>query len=59
MVDRRLYKATEAAQMLGVSRATVYVLMASGELESVKLGASRRISAEAIDDLIRRLKEAS
>jgi excisionase family DNA binding protein len=47
-VDKLLYTPVEAAHALGISRSTVYVLMASGDLPSVRIGSSRRISADAL-----------
>jgi len=38
----------EVAQRLRVSQTTVWRLVASGELESVKIGAARRIPPEAV-----------
>ena len=37
-MERLLYTVSEAAGLLGFSRATVYVMMGKGELESVKIG---------------------
>jgi excisionase family DNA binding protein len=45
---RLLYRPPEAAQALGLSISGVYELLASGELESVKIGASRRITADGM-----------
>ncbi len=39
-----LLRAEEAAHLLGVSRATVYNLLASGELPGVKIGRAVRVS---------------
>ena len=47
-VEKLLYTPVEAAQALGVSRSTVYVLMASGDLPSVRIGSSRRIPADGL-----------
>jgi excisionase family DNA binding protein len=44
----------EAEQFLSLSRSTVYGLMDSGELRYVKIGKSRRIPWEALDELVRR-----
>ncbi|MDP9315571.1 MAG: helix-turn-helix domain-containing protein [Chloroflexota bacterium] len=41
---RLLLRAEEAAHLLGVSRATVYNLLASGELRGVKIGRAVRVS---------------
>ncbi|HEX7461766.1 MAG TPA: helix-turn-helix domain-containing protein [Dermatophilaceae bacterium] len=49
-----------AAARLGIGRSAVYLLMDSGELANIKIGASRRIPVSAIDDYVaRRLAEAS
>ena len=48
LVSDGLLKVEEAARFLGVSRATVYVLMDSGMLVFVKLGRSRRIPKRAV-----------
>ena len=53
VVRRHAYTPTEAAQVLGICRASVYNLMSRGELRSVKLGGSRRIPVEEIDRLLR------
>ena len=47
-VDKLLYTPVEAAHALGVSRSTVYVLMAAGDVPSVRIGASRRVPADAL-----------
>jgi excisionase family DNA binding protein len=48
-VEKLLYRVTEAAQMLGLSRSKVYVLIQDGVLPSVRVDGSRRIRA---DDLL-------
>jgi excisionase family DNA binding protein len=48
----KLFDPTEAAELLGLSRPTIYRLMAAGELEWVQIGARRRITAAAIDKII-------
>jgi excisionase family DNA binding protein len=45
---RLLVTAAEAATALGISRTRVYELMASGALQSVKIGRSRRIPVSAL-----------
>jgi excisionase family DNA binding protein len=47
-----LYTPLEAATALGISRSTLYVLLASGEIPSVRIGASRRIHSAALDAYI-------
>lgn len=45
----------EAAEELRVGRDRVYQLMKTGELPSVKLGASRRIRAADLDQFVKSL----
>jgi excisionase family DNA binding protein len=44
----------EASAFLKVSRSTLYVLMASGDLPYVKIGKSRRVARAALVQLIHR-----
>jgi excisionase family DNA binding protein len=55
IVDKLLYTPREAAHALGVSRSTIYVLMADGGLPSVRIGSSRRIPVDALHGYIARL----
>lgn len=50
-----LYRPAEAAETLGISRARLYQYIASGELGSVKLGASRRVPAGDLTAFVERL----
>jgi excisionase family DNA binding protein len=50
-----LYTPVEAAQALGISRSTLYTLLSSGEIRSVKVGALRRIPHVALADFVARL----
>ena len=45
-LDKLLYTPVEAAHALGVSRSTIYVLMGTGDVPSVRIGSSRRVPAE-------------
>ena len=45
-VDKLLYTPVEAAHALGVGRSTIYVLVANGDVPSVRIGSSRRIPTE-------------
>jgi excisionase family DNA binding protein len=51
-VQPRSVRPAEAAVLLGVCRDTVYVLMRSGRLRSVKLGRARLIPVAAIEELL-------
>ncbi|KLL09503.1 excisionase family DNA-binding protein, partial [Protofrankia coriariae] len=47
-MNKLLLTAAEAAAVLGVGRSTVYELMAAGQIESVRIGRSRRIPRAAL-----------
>jgi excisionase family DNA binding protein len=55
-LDKRLLTPEEAAQVLSIGRSKVYELMRTGRLESVRIGASRRVPMAAIEDYIDRLR---
>jgi excisionase family DNA binding protein len=46
--DQLMVSPRKAEQMLGISKATVYVLLKNGSLQSRKVGKARRISVESI-----------
>ena len=52
VVRRHAYTPAEAATALGLCRASIYNLMARGELRYVKLGRSTRIPASELDRLV-------
>lgn len=47
-MDRLLLRPVEAAEAIGISRSKIYELLASGELPSVRIGASVRVPVEAL-----------
>ena len=49
--SRLLYSPSETEKLLGISHATVYRLLRTGRLKSVKIGAVRRITAASIKNL--------
>jgi excisionase family DNA binding protein len=57
--ERLLYRPTEAAAMLSISRARLYQLIAHHELGSIKLGASRRIPAAELEAFVERLQSSA
>ena len=59
MDDKRLLTVAEAAQRLGIGRSHAYLYVLRGELESVKLGRSRRVPTQAVDDFVNRLRAES
>jgi excisionase family DNA binding protein len=56
MDQKILYRPEEGADALAVSRARMYELIASGEVESIKIGRSRRISRTALEQYVERLR---
>ena len=57
-MESALLKVPDVVTRLGVSRAKVYELMASGELRSVRVGGSRRICVDDLDTFIAGLDDA-
>jgi excisionase family DNA binding protein len=53
---RMLFRPEEAAETLGLSRARLYQLLASGQLGSVKIGASRRVPLVDLEAFVERLR---
>ena len=51
-------RVNDAARMIGIGRTKLYELIAAGEVETVKLGKSTRITTASLHDLIRRQREA-
>lgn len=51
-VPRLAYSVAEAAEALGMSRATVNVHIADGTIPSVKIGGRRLIRRDALDALL-------
>jgi excisionase family DNA binding protein len=48
----RLLSVNSACQILGLSRTSLYALMASGRIRSVTVGRRRLVPREAIDEFI-------
>ena len=47
-MEQLLYKIPQVGELLGLSRAQVYALVAEGVIPSVRVGSSRRVSAKAL-----------
>ena len=58
-MEKLLYRPKDAAQVLGIGRATLYDLMRSRRLRSVKDGGKRFITLDALRDYIRQLEDAT
>ena len=56
-MDELLVSIEEAARRLQVSRSTLYLLIQRGELQSIKIGASRRVPVAALDEFVARQRE--
>ena len=56
-IEKLLYKPEEAAKALGISRSKIYALMAAGQLDSVRVGGSRRIPTHSLYAFIESLRE--
>jgi excisionase family DNA binding protein len=55
MEDRLLYRVTEVAVFLNVSRSKVYELLASGDLRSVKIDRTRLVRGSDLRDYVESL----
>lgn len=56
---RQGYPVPEAAQQIGVSRATAFAEIAAGRLRSFRVGRRRLVSADAIRDYIRQAESVA
>lgn len=56
IVDKLLLTPTETASALGIGRSKVYELIGSGQLESVHIGACRRVPLDAIKAFLEQLR---
>ena len=57
MTAALLLTPTEAARALGIGRSKLYELLQAGALDSVRIGICRRIPADALTELIGRLRD--
>lgn len=52
-----LYTVPEAAEMLGLGTTKVWELVMAEEIDSIRIGRSRRITRDALDRFIKALAE--
>jgi excisionase family DNA binding protein len=52
---KQLYSAEEAAEFLGIGRTFLFRLLATGQIESFKIGRKRKITRDALDAYVQRL----
>ena len=55
-MDKLLLTPEETAAVLGICRSKVYELLRAGAIESVRIGASRRIPVAAVTEYVERLR---
>jgi excisionase family DNA binding protein len=53
-MEKLLLRPNEAAEIVGIGRATIYALIKSGEIPSVRIGGSVRIPADALKQWVHR-----
>jgi excisionase family DNA binding protein len=59
MNGKVMLKMSELQEATGLSRSTAYMLVASGEIQSIKIGRAIRIPVAAVENFInRKLEEA-
>lgn len=51
-----LYRVDEAAEALRLSRSSIYELIRSGQLRTIKRGSRRLVPVAALDDFVRSLE---
>lgn len=53
-VERILYRPSEAAEAIGVSRSRMYELLASGEVPSIQVGHVKRVPVDKLREWVER-----
>jgi excisionase family DNA binding protein len=56
MADKLLHEINEATELIGLGRSKLYELLATGEIESVKVGKRRLIPHAALVEFVDRLR---
>ncbi len=51
-----LYRPEDAATVLGIGRSKFWELITAGEIETVRIGRSRRVPAQALEEYVGRLR---
>lgn len=59
MASKMLYTVAEFVELIGISRSKTYQLIATGELETVKVGTRRLVPHEAAEAFVATLRAAS
>jgi len=58
-VEKLLLSPEEAAEILGVTRSTIYDLMRMRILASIKIGRRRLVPVQACEEMVKRMVEES
>ena len=58
-IEPIVMRVPEACRYLGIGRSTLYVLIAEGEIEFIKLGSSTLVLTKSLRDLVERRRETS
>ncbi len=56
LLDKLLYKPEAAAARLDIGRSKLFEIIAAGDLETVQIGRSRRVPAQALEEYVARLR---
>lgn len=56
MVQKNLYTVNDICETLSLGRTVVYQLIAKGDIETVRIGRSRRITHEALEAFLQKLQ---
>lgn len=57
--EKLLLRVSEAQRILSLSRSTVYAMIASGEIPSVRIGRAVRVPVDGLRDWVKRQAEKS
>jgi len=58
-MDRLLHPIPDAVRVLGIGRSTLYELIATGEIEVIKIGRRTLIAHDELERYVKRLTEES
>lgn len=58
-MEKLLLTVEETANVIGIGRTKVFELIASGVLESVRIGGARRVPTAAVADYVERLRASA
>lgn len=58
-MEKLLFTVEEAATILGIGRSRIFELIRTGQLESLKIGKSRRVTREHMEAFVQRKSRAA